>query len=219
MEPSRIHVLLCMVLIPALTIGPASAGGTALESAQIQEKEETETQKSESEAAAAARKKAEKLVAGMKATQRDALLETLNNGSATDLQQLPGIDEATAERIRKARPFKSVVDLADVTGIGEVKFEQIIKHAKKLRTHESEAAAAARKKAEKLVAGMKATQRDALLETLNNGSATDLQQLPGIDEATAEKIRKARPFKSVVDLADVTGIGEVKFEQIIMFAK
>ncbi len=65
---------------------------------------------------------------------RDALLKTLNKGSASDLQQLPTIGEATAANIRKARPFKSAVDLAEVTGIGKVKFAQIIKHFKKYRT-------------------------------------------------------------------------------------
>lgn len=48
--------------------------------------------------------------------------------SIADLQSLPGIGKATAERIlerRRQRPFKRIDELMDVRGIGEKKFERM----------------------------------------------------------------------------------------------
>lgn len=50
--------------------------------------------------------------------------------------------------------------------------------------------------------------------SINSGSVADLDSLPGIGPATAEKIIQARPFAALEDLMDVPGIGESKFNQI-----
>ncbi|MBN9401039.1 MAG: helix-hairpin-helix domain-containing protein ['Candidatus Kapabacteria' thiocyanatum] len=52
----------------------------------------------------------------------------INMASITDLQSLPGIGKATAERIlerRRQRPFRRIDELMDVRGIGEKKFERM----------------------------------------------------------------------------------------------
>lgn len=63
-------------------------------------------------------------------TQTKKLLELLNDGKPADLQQMPGIGEAKAEAVKKARPFKSADQLIMVDGVGEATFDGIVKWTK-----------------------------------------------------------------------------------------
>ena len=52
---------------------------------------------------------------------------------------------------------------------------------------------------------------------INTASADELKTLPGIGDITAESIiayRQERPFQSVEDIMNVSGIGEAKFDKI-----
>jgi comEA protein len=52
---------------------------------------------------------------------------------------------------------------------------------------------------------------------INTALRTELMNLPGVGESTADKIlqyRKQNPFKSIEDLMQVKGIGPKKFEKI-----
>ncbi len=58
------------------------------------------------------------------------MLSTLNKGSSADLIKVPGLGEKTIANIKKARPYKDVTELGNVTAIGQSKFADIVKHFK-----------------------------------------------------------------------------------------
>lgn len=49
---------------------------------------------------------------------------------------------------------------------------------------------------------------------INTATLEQLDALPGIGPSTADKIIAARPFESIDELMDVSGIGEAKFDEI-----
>ncbi len=62
--------------------------------------------------------------------QKTKLLDLLNKGDDKALQSLPGIGEARAKSIVKARPIADPVDLVKVDGIGDAILAEIVAHAK-----------------------------------------------------------------------------------------
>ena len=58
-----------------------------------------------------------------------------------------------------------------------------------------------------------------MLTTLNKGTSDDLIKIPGLGEKTIALIKKARPYKEVTDLGNVTGIGQKKFADIVTYFK
>ena len=52
----------------------------------------------------------------------------INTASKSELETLPGVGPSIADNIISARPFKSVRDLKDVSGIGEQRFQEIVPH-------------------------------------------------------------------------------------------
>jgi len=49
---------------------------------------------------------------------------------------------------------------------------------------------------------------------INTATKDQLDALPGVGPSTADKIIAARPFESIEDLKDVSGIGDAKFDSI-----
>jgi DNA uptake protein ComE-like DNA-binding protein len=74
--------------------------------------------------------RANEVLKELPASKRTALTKLLNSGSKTDLMALPGIGEATAEAILKARPLESAAHLVTVKGVGEKTFSEIVKSRK-----------------------------------------------------------------------------------------
>jgi competence protein ComEA len=142
----------------------------------------------------------------------------LNQASRDDLNLLPGVGPALAERIATYRekngPFHSVDDLAKVSGIGPVTLQ---------RLRDRLVVAPCPKVAPKpdLAAGKPKTPKAAAKPAgpLDPNSATlaELDTLPGIGPKLAQRIideRDKRPFARAEDLRRVKGIGPKTMEKI-----
>lgn len=67
---------------------------------------------------------------------------------------------------------------------------------------------------ENSVSGNETPNTSTNIVNINTASISDLMELPGVGESTAQKIIDARPFTSIEGLLDVPGIGESKFNQM-----
>ena len=80
---------------------------------------------------------AKKAASSLTTTQRSKMLALINDGSLDELTEIHGIGKTRAEAVAKARPFKSVDQLADVKGVGEAVYADLIDHAKSLTARRS----------------------------------------------------------------------------------
>ncbi len=141
------------------------------------------------------------------ATESKAEIEiyvNLNNCTAEELIEIPGIGIVTAEAIVKYAQetgYSSLEDLLNVDGIGEKTLEKISDFVYIEHTDET-------------------LYDEKSIINLNNATLEELVSLPGIGEVTAEKIleyAKDFGFNSVQDLLLVDGIGESKLEKLEEF--
>lgn len=141
--------------------------------------------------------------------------ETLdpNRAAAWELDRLPGVGPAMAEAIVEERgsggAFRSVEDLARVTGIGLATVER-------LRPHLGIGSGG---EGGRPVLGAGPEERGPIARSgwstgnvdLNRASSTELQSIPGIGPALARRIldfrRSGGAFRSPSDLERVRGIG------------
>jgi competence protein ComEA len=133
----------------------------------------------------------------------------LNTASVKDLEELPGVGEATAKKIVAGRPYSSVDDLAKA-GVSKSTIE-------KLRSSATVSGAAAPPAAASKTASSKSSAAPAAPAAspvdLNTASLKDLEELPGVGEATAKKIVAGRPYSSVDDLAKA-GVSKSTIEKL-----
>jgi competence ComEA-like helix-hairpin-helix protein len=129
-----------------------------------------------------------------------------NTAPPEQLARLPRVGPALAERIVAHRdangPFRSLDDLGAVAGIGPALLQGVAPHV----------TLPARP-----VATFGTGQAGARID-VNRATAEELQRLPGIGPALAERIvafRQANgPFRAVEDLEQVSGIGSRSLERL-----
>lgn len=145
----------------------------------------------------------------------------LNRARSAELMQVPGIGQELAERIvarrNAAGPFRAVVELRQVSGIGDktlarikpwlcvVLDESATDDAARPVQARSKAAPTARP-----AGGKKETALAGKAININEADAAELQRLPRIGPKLAQRIieeRGKRPFATVNDLRRVKGIG------------
>jgi competence ComEA-like helix-hairpin-helix protein len=133
-----------------------------------------------------------------------------NRAPEAELDRLPGVGPATARAIASARQEGAVFgrpeDLLAVRGIGEATLERI------RPALDLSAPPPARP-------GATTARRSGAPPTIdvNSASVEDLQSLPGIGPALAERIVEARQeqmFTSLDDLVRVRGIGDATVERL-----
>jgi competence protein ComEA len=133
----------------------------------------------------------------------------LNTASLKDLEELPGVGEATAKKIVAGRPYASVDDLAKA-GVSKSAIEKLRSSA--TLSGAATAPAPASKAASSRSSAAPATKAAGPVD-LNTASLKDLEELPGVGEATAKKIVAGRPYASVDDLAKA-GVSKSTIEKL-----
>lgn len=162
-----------------------------------------------------------------------------NRATEADLDRLPGVGPATARAIESNRDraggFNRAEDLLRVPGIGPAKLERMEPHLdfsagvpldlsrKAQPSPVSGRSSYSRTLPEREAVPSKGDQRggarsESQRTNVNRASAQELQELPGIGPALAERILESRkmegPFRVPEDLLRVKGIGEAKLARL-----
>jgi competence protein ComEA len=139
-----------------------------------------------------------------------------NAADVVELDRLPGVGPALAERMIASREaegaFREPADLLRVPGIGPATLARI----QPLLEFSASSGGPARASPQGSPRAPP-TSRSSPVD-LNRATATELEALPGIGSALAERIVQHRsdrgPFTRVEELADVPGIGEATLEAL-----
>lgn len=162
----------------------------------------------------------------------------LNRATAQDLDALPGLGPALAQRLvdyRKAHgPFKQIGDLREVSGIGPQNLPRLAPYLglgsleatappdweAAMTAGESGAGTYSESREGRLTVSKGGLQPKAPGRVIdpNRASQADLETLPGIGPVLARRIIDYRrvhgPYKKIADLRKVSGIGAKKLAKI-----
>lgn len=160
---------------------------------------------------------------GKPAFQVDPL--DLNTATQSEIESLPGIGPVRAGDILATREakggFKSVDELLDVRGIGEITLEKL---RPRVRVGDSATTSSSSifivtpiaPPALEMPSSSAITSEPTRIN-INTASREELEKIPGVGPALADRIiaaRKRKPFARPEDLIEVSGIGPKTFEKM-----
>lgn len=152
-----------------------------------------------------------------------------NTASAEELDRLPGVGPATAERIVRERteggPFATVAELTRVSGIGPRSLERLRPHLRLAAGSRPRSASGAelqsasvRSGTARQLSGPAPLASPAAVLDLNRATVEELVALPGVGPVIAERIVALRAsrgrFADIAELEEVSGVGPKSLERI-----